>query len=276
MLDAYLAAWRRAFDYGGTSTRKEFWVFVITHWFVLFPGIGFLLGARVIDLTWTMPGIIAFGHMAVAAVVSLPLTIRRVRDATGTGWPVLVGLIPWVGILVVAIICLLPSQKRQTSGGDVVKVTLAKRTSKEDDDPWAKSVAGMRDNEEVHAPEQAGRREVSGPCSAWKRPFDFKGRATRTEFWCFVLGGFILPLVIAVFGAVYYESDFQASAEDELNPFEIGFALYWLIMWVPWFSVAVRRARDAVGTGWAGLAMLIPIVALVIGVLPSMKRQAES
>ena len=126
------------------------------------------------------------------------------------------------------------------------------------------------------ASQQSGRVHKSGPCSAWRRPFDFKGRATRTEFWCFILGGFIVPLVIAVFGAIYYEANVQASAEDDLSPFEYGFALYWLIMWVPWFSVAVRRARDAVGTGWAGLAMLIPIVALVIGVMPSMKTQNES
>lgn len=86
-------------------------------------------------------------------------------------------------------------------------------------------MVGKKDNEGVE-PQQSGRKEVSGPCSAWKRPFNFKGRATRTEFWCFVLGGFIVPLVIAVFGAVYYESDFQASAEDELNPFEIGFRGY--------------------------------------------------
>ena len=273
IVDAYFAAWRRVFDYGGVSTRREFWVFVITHWFVLFPGIGFLLGARVIDLTWTMPGIIAFGHMAIAAVVSLPLMIRRVRDATATGWPVLVGLIPWVGILVVAIICLLPSQKRKTSGGNVVKVTPAEPTPYKEDDPWVRGAAGMREEEEVERPKRG---HVSGPCSAWKRPFDFKGRATRTEFWCFVLGGFIVPLVIAVFGAMNYESGLQASAEDELNPFEIGFAVYWLIMWIPWLSVAVRRARDAAGTGWAGLVMLIPLGALIIGLIPSMKTQDES
>lgn len=57
-VDAYLNAWRRAFDYGGVSTRREYWVYVITHWFVLFPVIGFIAFNRPWAEVWGIPGII--------------------------------------------------------------------------------------------------------------------------------------------------------------------------------------------------------------------------
>ena len=106
IVDAYLNAWRRVFDYTGVSTRREYWSFVLTHWLVLFPVIGFFSGAWIFEANWmmtTVAGVLVFGHMAVAGIVSLSLTIRRVRDATSSGWfTFLIIANPW---LILGIAC---------------------------------------------------------------------------------------------------------------------------------------------------------------------------
>ena len=103
IVDAYLAAWRRAFDYGGVSSRREYWVFVITHWFVLFPVIGLIALNRPWSEVWGTPGIIFLVHFVAICVATLPLTIRRVRDATSSGW--FTFLIIASPLLILAIAC---------------------------------------------------------------------------------------------------------------------------------------------------------------------------
>ena len=52
IVDAYLNAWRRVFDYTGVSTRREYWVFILAHWLLLFPVIGFSSAAWFFEENW--------------------------------------------------------------------------------------------------------------------------------------------------------------------------------------------------------------------------------
>ena len=96
ILDAYLSAWRRMFDYRGVSTRQEYWVFVPLHWIILFPLHGFLSGAWIFETNaWTeaLAASLLLLHGVPAFLASVSLTVRRVRDATGSGWFVFLMLV---------------------------------------------------------------------------------------------------------------------------------------------------------------------------------------
>ena len=100
LVQAYLSAWRRMFDYRGVSTRTEYWVFVVVHWVILFPTLGFFAGAWIFetnDLTVALTGSFLAIHGTAAFLAAFSLSVRRVRDATGSGWFVLLMLFnPWL------------------------------------------------------------------------------------------------------------------------------------------------------------------------------------
>lgn len=75
--------------------------------------------------------------------------------------------------------------------------------------------------------------------------FDFNGRATKSEFWYFILFEVLTLLVIGIFSSTLY-------------------ALASLIMLIPATAVLVRRIHD-IGRSWKWLLLaLIPVVGLVV------------
>lgn len=74
---------------------------------------------------------------------------------------------------------------------------------------------------------------------------DFSGRATRSEYWWFVLAYFVLALVA---GFIH----------------EYLYFLVVLVFLVPMISAGVRRLHDIGKTGWLLLIGLIPLVGLVL------------
>ena len=107
IINAYLSAWRRMFDYRGVSTRQEYWVFVPLHWIILFPLHGFLSGAWIFETNaWTeaLAASLLLLHGVPAFLASVSLTVRRMRDATGSGWFVFLIFYP-VLILGIAAAC---------------------------------------------------------------------------------------------------------------------------------------------------------------------------
>ena len=74
---------------------------------------------------------------------------------------------------------------------------------------------------------------------------DFSGRATRSEYWWFVLAYFILAMVT---GFIH----------------EYLYFLVVLVFLVPMISAGVRRLHDIGKSGWLLLLGLIPLVGLVL------------
>lgn len=91
--------------------------------------------------------------------------------------------------------------------------------------------------------------------NAMRRYFDFKARATRTEFWMFTLvvfvGGIIALIIDTVLG------------NGQSGPPFIT-ALWIIPHYIPALAVAVRRLHDIDRTGWWVLIGIIPIGALVL------------
>ncbi len=87
--------------------------------------------------------------------------------------------------------------------------------------------------------------------SVLKKYAEFKGRATRSEYWYFFLFNIIISVILGILSNII---------GDDSNA--LG-SLYGLIVLVPGLAVAVRRLHDIGKSGWMLLIILIPIVGLI-------------
>jgi len=91
---------------------------------------------------------------------------------------------------------------------------------------------------------------------------DFSGRASRREYWMFVLFNVIFAFAFALLGAIIglicYDNDFSA-------PLALGFvSLYYIAILVPFLAVSARRLHDAGINGWFVIMMVIPVFLSVL------------
>lgn len=89
-----------------------------------------------------------------------------------------------------------------------------------------------------------------------KKYADFSGRATRKEFWFFVLFLYIASFVAGIVDGLA-GTDFVASI-----------VLVGLVL--PYIAVAVRRMHD---TGKSGWFMLVPFYNLILALTPSIQSE---
>lgn len=102
MLDAYISAWQRAFDYSGHSNRGAYWWFFLANLIVAFA---LALLAQVVSQLGALSNLYAIASI----VPGLPLLIRRLRDA-GKAWPwIFIGLVPIIGAIWLIVLLVLPS-----------------------------------------------------------------------------------------------------------------------------------------------------------------------
>ena len=110
----YFQAWRRYFDFLGVATRSEYWTFTLINLAIhLLLAILFLSTAPTQDDMLQL-NVVAYVWIAFALLTIIPaltVAIRRVRDATGTGLWILIGLLPFVGGIVVLVMTLMPTKK---------------------------------------------------------------------------------------------------------------------------------------------------------------------
>jgi len=79
----------------------------------------------------------------------------------------------------------------------------------------------------------------------FKKYVDFEGRASRKEFWTFILANIVISVFLGNF-----------------LPY-LG-SLFSLAIIVPTIAVSVRRLHDVGQSGWLLLVGLIPLVGLII------------
>ena len=86
--------------------------------------------------------------------------------------------------------------------------------------------------------------------------FDFKGRATRTQFWMYVLFSVILGIVLGVLATFIGEKAGTAVL-----------AIVNLALLLPSLGIAVRRLHDIGRSGWWLLIGFIPVVNFIGGIV---------
>lgn len=93
--DAYVEMWKRSLDFTGLTSRRKFWLAALINYLLLVVGNFFFVN---------LPGpLAALGVLYVLAgtISGLALGTRRVRDVRGSGWWILVGLIPLAGLVLI-------------------------------------------------------------------------------------------------------------------------------------------------------------------------------
>ena len=99
--------------------------------------------------------------------------------------------------------------------------------------------------------------------AGWCRFFDFGGVSSRTEFWSFKL----INLAVLVALAIRWASTAPTiDGELQFNAYGYATVVFMLATAIPEFAVAVRRVRDATGSGWW---VLVPVVSLVVLFMPT-------
>lgn len=97
----------------------------------------------------------------------------------------------------------------------------------------------------------------------FKHYVDFGGRATRTQFWLYVLFYIIVAIVLGIL------LSFFGKTGTVVNN------LYGLALLLPSLAIAARRLRDGGFTPWLLLLLLLPIIGwlilLVLYLFPSKK-----
>ena len=91
--------------------------------------------------------------------------------------------------------------------------------------------------------------------AGFRNYFDFQGRATRPEFWWFMLFLFLLGLGTAVADMSF------GLGHDGMGPINLFASFATLI---PMLSVGARRLHDIGRTGWWQLLYLLPIIGWLV------------
>ena len=90
VLTAFTSAWKRSFDYSGRSSRGDYW------WFTLVDTIIILILNALSPLNALIYKLTVL-YMVAQILPSLPLTIRRLRDAgKHWGW-IFISVVPVLG-----------------------------------------------------------------------------------------------------------------------------------------------------------------------------------
>lgn len=101
--------------------------------------------------------------------------------------------------------------------------------------------------------------------SAIKRYTDFNGRASRAEYWFFVLASLIVSFAISLF------------LSSNKTFADIMSSLYALFIFIPSLAISFRRLHDIGKSGWYLLLWLLPIIGTIwIIVLLATKGQSEA
>ena len=103
----------------------------------------------------------------------------------------------------------------------------------------------------------------------WKRAFDFKGVASRPQFWCpmiiniilLTIIGLIMLLIDGIIGFSLGLVDLSYSMGTLYN-MVLGFLSLFLI--IPSISITIRRLHDHNFSGWLYLLIFIPLGSLVL------------
>ncbi len=91
-------------EFTGRARRAEFWWFVLINFVVIFSLVVLIIILAGSDDSLTGLGGIIYAVYALGVIVpSLAVTVRRLHDTGKSGWMLLIGLIPFVGPIILLV-----------------------------------------------------------------------------------------------------------------------------------------------------------------------------
>ena len=92
---------------------------------------------------------------------------------------------------------------------------------------------------------------------------DFNGRATRSEYWYFVLFSVLISIVLSLIDT-FAINPFLDMTPEEAARGGILIGIFTLAILLPHIGIAVRRLHDTGKSGWWYFIALIPIIGALI------------
>ena len=140
------------------------------------------------------------------------------------------------------------------------KKEIAKETAEENNEEDSNDKSDYYTEKFDKQNEQEGNMGMSLPeavKTSFKKYFDFKGRASRSEYWyftLFILIGYIIGFTLGFIAPVFF----------------IINGVFFLLVIIPWITVAARRLHDINKSGWL---QTIPIPAGILEFIFAEYRQ---
>lgn len=105
----YLTVLRKYAEFDGRARRREYWGFVLVNFFIvlLLAVPDTLLG---LATPGTGIGVLTAIYVLAVAIPWLAVTVRRLHDVGRSGWWALIGLVPYLGAIVLLVFALFNSQ----------------------------------------------------------------------------------------------------------------------------------------------------------------------
>lgn len=120
----YVDFWKRYVDFKGRTSRKAYWMAVLFN-FLVAIGIGIVDG--VIGAAMDTNFSILSGLFVLATIIpGLAMAIRRFHDQNRSGWFILLGLVPFIGGIIVLIFMLMEGTEGKNDYGDPQKEEVKK------------------------------------------------------------------------------------------------------------------------------------------------------
>jgi len=104
-MEWYVMVLKRYAEFNGRSRRREYWMFTLYN--IVIYTILYLAGFLTIrsGLGFVFFGL-AFLYALGVLVPSLAVAVRRLHDSDKSGWLILIGIIPIVGLALIVLLCL--------------------------------------------------------------------------------------------------------------------------------------------------------------------------
>ena len=99
-----------------------------------------------------------------------------------------------------------------------------------------------------------------------KKYSTFEGRATRSEFWYFMLlHNIIYTMLFFIYVIIGFALYTREAMNLDLLYFLVStFTLVWLITIIPGMALTCRRLHDTDKSGWLQLLILIPLIGPIV------------
>jgi uncharacterized membrane protein YhaH (DUF805 family) len=120
--DWYMTVLKKYAVFSGRARRKEYWFFVL--WYVIIS-IALVIVDAVAGLRIGEAGVLQSLYALALLIPSLAVAVRRLHDTGRTGWWLLIGLIPLIGIIVLLVFMFLDTQPGENEYGPSPKAAAA-------------------------------------------------------------------------------------------------------------------------------------------------------